>query len=122
MIQGKSPRLMFDIIMCRFKESYNPVVIYDASCCLKEMGLNREPKRFLDLLICSDPVHCGNHTTCLPTFLSTKYPHLDKANKEAAEQFNSILRNVAHSVTFMNYNNYMSAMKIFMAFNNLREN
>ena len=101
--------------------SYNPVVIYDASCRLKELGLNREPQRFLDLLVCSDPVHCDNHTPCLPTFLSTKYPQLQKANKESCEQFNAVLRNIGHSVTYMKYDHYVRAISVFMAFYNMRE-
>ena len=63
MVRGESPRIMFDIIMGRFEDDYNPNIFYDASCRLKEFGMNREPKRFKDLLITTDPVHCVNHTT-----------------------------------------------------------
>ena len=51
MIQGESPRIIFDLINCRFDEDYNPKIIYDASCRLKEFGLNREPKRIMDILV-----------------------------------------------------------------------
>ena len=44
MVRGESPRIMFDIIMGRFEDDYNPNIFYDASCRLKEFGMNREPK------------------------------------------------------------------------------
>ena len=49
MIQGESPRIIFDIIMTRFENDYFPTIIYDASCRMKEYGLNREPARFSGL-------------------------------------------------------------------------
>ena len=63
MVQGESPRIMFDTIMGRFEDDYSRNIFYYASCRLKEFGMNREPKRFQDLLITTDPVHCVNHTT-----------------------------------------------------------
>ena len=62
MVRGESPRIMFDVIMGRFEDDYNPNIFYAASCRLKEFGLNREPRRFQQLLITTDPVHCVNHT------------------------------------------------------------
>ena len=32
MLSGESPKMLFDIIMTRFEEDYNPKIIYDASC------------------------------------------------------------------------------------------
>ena len=32
MVTGESPKMLFDIIMTRFEEDYNPIIIYDASC------------------------------------------------------------------------------------------
>ena len=37
----------FDLVMTRFESDYNSTNIYDASFRCKEMGLNREPGRFL---------------------------------------------------------------------------
>ena len=61
MVQGESPRIIFDMIMNRFERDYNPTIIYDASCRIKEMGLNREPERFLQIKIATDPLHTGNY-------------------------------------------------------------
>ena len=57
MVQGESPRIIFDMIMNRFESDYNPTIIYDASCRIKEMVLNREPERFLQIKIATDPLH-----------------------------------------------------------------
>ena len=120
MIQGESPRIIFDLVTTRFDDWYNPNIIYDASCRVKEMGLNREPERFMNILITSDPLHIGNHTTCSDAFKSKYYPDLKPLNKEACEQFNSLLRNIQTSLTYMSFEHYMSAMKIFVAFHNLQ--
>ena len=105
--------------MTRFEDNYNPTIIYDASCRIKEYGLNREPFRFTQLRFATDPLHCENHTTCSESFQSTAYKDLNPLNKEACEQFNSILRSVQQSVTYMNFETYMSAMKVFIAFHNM---
>ena len=36
MLSGESPQMLFDIIMTRFEDDYNPNIIYDASCKLKD--------------------------------------------------------------------------------------
>ena len=46
--------MLFDLVMTRFEDSYNPTIIYDASCLAKEYGLNRELRRFMRIKICSD--------------------------------------------------------------------
>ena len=32
MLTGESPKMLFDIIMTRFEDNYNPKIIYQASC------------------------------------------------------------------------------------------
>ena len=44
MVTGESPKILFDIIMTRFEEDYNPTIIYDASCLEKEVEMDREPE------------------------------------------------------------------------------
>ena len=119
MVQGESPRIIFDMIMNRFESDYNPTIIYDASCRIKEMGLNREPERFLQIKIATDPLHIDNYTTCSQAFQSTIHPEMKKLNKEACEQFNSLLRSVQTSVSYMKFDNYLQAIKIFISFFNL---
>ena len=120
MVRGESPRIIFDMIMTRFESNYNPTIIYDASCRAKEMGLNREPERFLKIKFASDPLHIENHTTCSAAFKSTIHPEMKKLNKEACEQFNSLLRSVQSSISYMRFDNYLQALKIFIGFYNLR--
>jgi hypothetical protein len=36
MLSGESPQILFDIIMTRFEDDYNPNIIYDGSCKLKD--------------------------------------------------------------------------------------
>ena len=103
MVKGESSRIFFDLIMTRFEDEYNPTIIYDASCRLKEFGLNREPKRMMDILVTTDPLHVYNHTSCSESFKSTLYPDMKKLNREACEQSNSLLRNVQQSVTYMTF-------------------
>lgn len=116
MVQGESPRIIFDMIMNRFESDYNPTIIYDASCRIKEMGLNREPERFLQIKIATDPLHTDNYTTCSQAFQSTIHPEMKKLNKEACEQFNSLLRSVQTSVSYMKFDNYLQAIKIFISY------
>ena len=136
MVEGESPRIIFDMVMTRFEEWYNPRIIYDASCKVsctydsfygtlyvkllkaKEVGLNREPERFMKIQLASDPLHIFNHTTCGDSFHSSLYEDLKPLNKEACEQFNSVLRNAQTSLTYMSFENYMAAMRVFVAFRN----
>ena len=67
----ESPRLMFDFVQTRCEQAYKPDVVYDASCLLKEFGLNRETRRFMEILTATDPVHEENHSGCLKSFMST---------------------------------------------------
>ena len=119
MVMGESPRLIFDIITTRFPADYNPKWIYDASCRAKEVGLNREPKRMLNTFMCTDPVHEANHSRCSASFRSTEFANMDRLNREACEQFNSVLRSIASSVAFMSFDHYMLAIKVFIYFHNL---
>jgi hypothetical protein len=117
MIHGESPRIIFDLIMTRFEGDYNPTIIYDASCRIKEYGLNREPERFTKLRFATDPLHGDNHTI---QFQSTMYKDLKVLNKEACEQFNSLLRSVQQSVTYMGFDTYITAVKVFISFHNMQ--
>ena len=80
-------------IMTRFgfEKSYNPRIVYEASCRIKEMGVNREPERFLQMKFTSDPLHIDNHATFSDSFQSTLHSDMRKLDKEACEQFNSLL-------------------------------
>ena len=97
MVTGESPRMLFDLVMNRFEENYNPTMIYAAACRAKEVGMNREPQRFSRLRLTSDPLHNDNHTTCASSFNSNQYDKMHKMNKEACKQFNSLLRNIHES-------------------------
>ena len=101
MLSGESPSMLFDLVMTRFEDSYNPTIIYDASCLAKEYGLNRELRRFMRIKICSDRFHQCNHTTCCDSFKSSEYGSLLKINTDAAEQTNSVLRRLTTSTTYM---------------------
>ena len=52
--------------------------------------------------------------------MSNEYPRLHPLNQEAAEQFNSVLRMVTHSVAMMSLENYLTAINVFVTFFNLR--
>ena len=84
-----------------------------------EMGLAREPGRFLKMLIASDPLHGDNHVGCSKSFNRKLYTSIEPLNKEACAQFNSLLWSVQSSVTYMTYNNYLQAINICIAFYNL---
>ena len=51
MLSGESPQMIFYLIMSRFPDNYNPHIKYDNSCKTKEYGLNREPRRFMEIQI-----------------------------------------------------------------------
>ena len=108
----ESPRLMFDFLQCRTDPEYNPTVLYDAACLFKEFSLNRETRRTMQALACSDSVHESNHSAFLKSFMSSIHPKLKYKNSESAEQFNSLLRKISNSLVFMNLDNYLIAVKI----------
>ena len=56
----------------------------------------------------------------MESYLSNEYPRLHPLNQEAAEQFNSVLRMVTHSVAMMSLENYLTAINVFVTFFNLR--
>ena len=105
----------FSSIMTRFESDYNPEIIYDASCRVKEYGLNRELKRFMSIRITTDEFHQVNHKSCSASFRSSKYVSLEKVNSEACEQTNSVLRKIASSTTYMSPSLYMRVLTLFMA-------
>jgi len=115
MMSGESPQMLFDIVMTRFENEYNPHIIYDASCKVKEFGLNREQRRFMQLKITTDCFHEQNHKTCSSAFKSSLYDTLRKVNTEACEQTNSVLRSVTASTTFMKPLFYMRSLTLFIA-------
>ena len=115
MLTGESPRMLFDIIMTRFESDYNPEIIYDASCRVKEYGLNRELKRFMSIRITTDQFHQVNHKSCSASFRSSKYLSLENINSEACEQTNSVLRKISSSTTYMSPSLYMRVFTLFMA-------
>ena len=41
--------MSFDLVMTRFERNCNPHIIFDASCWVKEYGLSRELKRFMNI-------------------------------------------------------------------------
>ena len=67
-----------------------------------------------NLKIARDPLHTDNYTMCSQDFQSTIHPEMKKLNKEACEQFNSLLRSVQTSVSYMKFDNYLQAIKIFI--------
>ena len=114
--------MLFDIIMTRFEADYNPHIIYDASCKVKEYGLSRELKRFMSLQITTDRFHEINHTACSDAYKSSKYESLRNVNTEAVEQTNHLLRAITSSTTFMSPKLYMRSIKLFMAHLNVVAN
>ena len=79
MVRGESPSMLFNLVMTRFEENYNPHIIYDASCLSKEYGYNRELRRFMMLRITTDRFHQCNHTTCSDSFKSSQNQDLNEA-------------------------------------------
>ena len=73
MLSGESPEMLFDLIMTRFERNYNPHIIYDASCKVKEYGLSRELKRFMSIQITTDRFHEANHSTSSEALKNSMY-------------------------------------------------
>ena len=111
MLSGESPSMLFDLVMTRFEDSYNPTINYDASCLAKKYCLNRELRRFMIIKICSDHFHQCSHTTCCDSFKSSEYGSLLKINTEAAEQTNSVIR-ITTSTTYPML--YLRSLKLFL--------
>ena len=110
MLSGESPEMLFDLVMTRFEPGYNPHIIYDASCRVKEYGLSR------------DSFHEVNHTSCSEAFKSSLYDSLKNVNTETAEQTNHLLRSISTSTTFMSPQLYLRSIKLFMAHQNIVAN
>ena len=122
MVRGESPSMLFNLVMTRFQENYNPHIIYDASCLGKEYGYNRELRRFMRLRITTDRFHQCNHTTCSDSFKSSQNQDLNEAKSEACEQVNSALRRITNSTTFMSPILYIRAITLFLAEMNITAN
>ena len=122
MLSGESPEMLFDLIMTRFENNYNPHIIYDASCLTKEYGYNRELRRFMSINITTDRFHEKNHTRCSAAFKSSAYSTLANVNSEACEQTNSNLRRVSSSTTFMSPSMFMRSLILFFAEFNISSN
>ena len=122
MMTGESPCMLFEVFMNRFENDYSPDINYDASCKLKEYAFNREPKRFMSTRVTSDRFHENNHKTCSSSFKTSSYPSLRNANSEACEQFNSVLRRISSSTTFMQQFVIMRAITLFIANQNIIAN
>ena len=74
----------------------------------------------MNIRVATDPLHVENHTTCSKSFQSTIYTDMKHLNREACEQFNSLLRSVQQSVTYMDLETYLLAMKVFISFHNMQ--
>ena len=117
-LKHESPGMIFDLTMTRFPKTWNLTWVYDAACKAREYGLNRYPKRYCKTMFVSDPFHEVNHTTCSKSHMSSLYPTLVDKNREAAEQFNAILRDIGSGVSYMDPSLYMRSITIFCAWNN----
>ena len=115
MMSGESPAMLFDLIMTRFENDYNPHIIYDASCLAKEYGYNRELRRFMKLTITTDRFHQCHHSTCSDSFKSSEYSALNNVNSEACKQVNALLRKISSSTTYMSPKMYIKAITLFLA-------
>ena len=122
MLKSESPSFIFDIVTTRFDSDYRS----DSGCMMppvckaKEFGMNREPDVYSDFNVVSDPFHEPNHTTCSDSYKSTQNPKFREQNKEAAEQFNSILSRISTPLLFMKPENYMRALTIYCAYQNVK--
>ena len=119
MLDGESPMMVFDIIMSRFPPNYNPHILYDNSCKTKEYGLNREPRRFMNIQITTDKFHEENHQKCAESFKTSEYPNLSDCNSEACEQTNRILRRISSSSTYMNIEIFLKSISLFLGYQNM---
>ena len=119
MTSGESPQFLFDIVMSRFPADYSPSIVYDNACKFKEYGLNRETQRFMELQITVDKFHQCNHTSCGESFKSSEYASLSGKNTQSCEQTNAKLRQIATSCTFMNPDMFMTAVTMYLGYQNL---
>ena len=114
-VWGESPSMLFNLVMTRFEDDYNPHIIYDALCLAKEYGYNRELKRFMSISITTDCFHEANHKTCSTSFRTSEYVKLMNVNSEVCEQTNSALRKITSSTTFMSPSMYLRSLTLFLA-------
>ena len=119
MTSGESPQFLFDIVMSRFPADYSPSIVYDNACKFKEYGLNRETQRFMELQITVDKFYQCNHTSCGESFKSSEYASLSGKNTQSCEQTNAKLRQIATSCTFMNPDMFMTAVTMYLGYQNL---
>ena len=119
MTSGESPQMIFDLVMSRFPSDYSPNIVYDNACKSKEYGLNRETRRFMKLQMTIDKFHQNNHTSCGKNFNSSEYASLNGKNTQSCEQTNAKLRNIATSCTFMNPDMFMTAVTLYLGYQNL---
>ena len=85
----------------------------------KEFGLNRETRRFMKLQMTIDKFHQNNHTSCGKNFNSSEYASLNGKNTQSCEQTNAKLRKIATYCTFMNPDMFMTAVTLYLGYQNL---
>jgi hypothetical protein len=99
--QMESPRLIFNILLHRFKRVPR-VVIYDNACHLASYCIMREPHLFRDTVFVSDRLHWQNHLrgpipNCSPDLHNidtVASVNLRGVNSEAVEQLNRLMQKI----------------------------
>ena len=115
MDQYESPLSPFEILLNRFPNGCPPYVVYDNACHLLMYCMQREPSWFWACRFVVDKFHEPNHVqSCSTSIHASSYTSgpLYKANTQAVEQVNKVLRarletrlrfmNLDHAVVFLN--------------------
>ena len=115
MDQYESPLSPFEILLNRFPNGCPPYVVYDNACHLLMYCMQREPSWFWACRFVVDKFHEPNHVqSCSSSIHASSYTSgpLYKANTQAVEQVNKVLRarletrlrfmNLDHAVVFLN--------------------
>ena len=94
------------------------LVIYDNACSLMDYCMNRDPGFFRNTKFLVDRFHWKNHTGCSPALNISKHETFKKINSEANEQQNALLKKLKPQVSYMNPENFVKTMKLYIWFRN----
>ena len=114
----ESPKTPFDLLVRRF-QNIPRLIIYDNSCNLQVYSLKREPKRFANTRFMVDRWHGKNHVCSEGYSMKAYTKDTDiPRNSQICEQSNSALRRLGTQVAYMEPENAIYLVKIFLAIRN----
>lgn len=120
MTECESPKVPFAIFKTRFPKAPD-VIIYDNACNLHKYCLSREPDYFKNTRFLVDKFHWKCHIACSEGYNMERYTacvDTQTINSQINEQANAGLKRLQSQLTYMNADNFMFHISLFLSLKN----